>query len=128
LLRTIQFYILIFILCTDSNLQKNDLIGNYEGIIPCADCPGIKMVLQLCKNSKYRSSLTYIDRNTNFTETGLWSLQKSEEKKETIINLESEKTKSRTYLLVLNNSTLELLDSERKRIKSNLNFKLHRNN
>ena len=39
-----------------------DWAGVYEGITPCADCPGIKMRLTLQKDGRYELSTQYLER------------------------------------------------------------------
>ena len=39
-----------------------DWAGTYEGITPCADCPGIRMQLTLQPDGRYELSTQYLDR------------------------------------------------------------------
>lgn len=39
-----------------------DWAGSYEGVAPCADCPGIKMRLTLQADGRYELSTQYLDR------------------------------------------------------------------
>ena len=39
-----------------------DWAGVYEGVMPCADCPGIRMRLTLYKDSRFELSTQYLDR------------------------------------------------------------------
>jgi len=39
-----------------------DWAGVYEGITPCADCPGIKMRLTLQKDGRFELSTQYLER------------------------------------------------------------------
>jgi uncharacterized lipoprotein NlpE involved in copper resistance len=47
-----------------------DWNGFYEGTLPCADCPGIKTTIELKDDNTFTQQLEYLDRNTEFTETG----------------------------------------------------------
>lgn len=48
-----------------------DWNGTYEGILPCADCPGIKMTLELRDDNTFTERLEYLEKQDgNFTETG----------------------------------------------------------
>jgi uncharacterized lipoprotein NlpE involved in copper resistance len=49
----------------DAHTSANalDWEGAYEGIIPCADCEGIKTNLILNKNKTYRLSTTYLGKS-----------------------------------------------------------------
>lgn len=46
----------------DSVENMSDYLGCYEGVLPAADCPGIKTQLTLYKNNAYRLVSEYIDR------------------------------------------------------------------
>lgn len=39
-----------------------DWAGTYEGVTPCADCPGIKLRLTLRADGRYELSTQYLDR------------------------------------------------------------------
>jgi uncharacterized lipoprotein NlpE involved in copper resistance len=39
-----------------------DWAGRYEGVLPCADCPGIRTRLVLTADGRYELSTQYIDR------------------------------------------------------------------
>ena len=48
----------------DLHNSKNSLdwAGTYEGVLPCADCPGIKTRLTLNKNGTYELRAEFLDR------------------------------------------------------------------
>lgn len=39
-----------------------DWAGTYEGVTPCADCPGIRMRLKLQRDGRFELSTQYLDR------------------------------------------------------------------
>lgn len=43
----------------DTSQNALDWAGSYQGVIPCADCPGIKVTLQLDANQRYKLSRYY---------------------------------------------------------------------
>ncbi|KKO49021.1 hypothetical protein VT06_08510 [Arsukibacterium sp. MJ3] len=43
----------------DTSQSALDWPGRYQGVIPCADCPGIKLTLQLSANQQYQLSRYY---------------------------------------------------------------------
>lgn len=50
-----------------------DWNGIYSGILPCADCEGIKTDIELHKNGTYRMARKYLgQRDTLFTESGMF--------------------------------------------------------
>lgn len=48
----------------DGHTSQNsiDWAGLYEGVLPCADCPGIKTRLTLNRDGSYERSSAYLDR------------------------------------------------------------------
>jgi len=50
----------------DMHTSQNSLdwAGVYEGVLPCADCPGIKTRLTLSRDGSYELSSLYMDRDT----------------------------------------------------------------
>lgn len=52
-----------------------DLWGIYEGIMPCADCPGIEVKLELCNNDTYKLTSNYLEREFTTFEEGNISIQ-----------------------------------------------------
>lgn len=63
----------------DSHHAANslDYWGEYTGTFPAADCPGIKIKLQLNRDMTYTMDYDYIDRNSRFTEKGSYSINKN---------------------------------------------------
>lgn len=47
-----------------------DYYGLYKGVTPAADCPGIETTLTLNTDNTFTLRLVYIDRDTQFDETG----------------------------------------------------------
>ncbi|MFV0170207.1 copper resistance protein NlpE N-terminal domain-containing protein [Empedobacter falsenii] len=47
-----------------------DWIGTYEGVLPCADCPGIKTTVTLNKDETIKIVSDYMKGNTTFEEQG----------------------------------------------------------
>ncbi len=59
------------------------LLGTYEGVTPCADCPGIRTELTLVKDSEslaegtYRLSMTYLERDAEpYLAAGFWTTER----------------------------------------------------
>ncbi|MCG2612284.1 copper resistance protein NlpE [Flavobacterium sp. SM15] len=55
----------------DSHTSENalDWNGSYQGVVPCADCPGIETKLTLNKDKTYELSVLYQDREKQPTIT-----------------------------------------------------------
>lgn len=55
----------------DTTRTSVDWDGQYVGVVPCADCPGIEMVLDLKDGDTYRLTETYQEKGEKpFVETG----------------------------------------------------------
>jgi uncharacterized lipoprotein NlpE involved in copper resistance/heat shock protein HslJ len=64
----------------DSHISRNSLdwAGVYEGVLPCADCPGIKTRLTLGGDGTFERQTLYLDRETvPRTELGQFTWQAS---------------------------------------------------
>lgn len=56
---------------THSAQNSLDYLGRYQGILPCADCPGIETTIELTEDFSYVMTRTFLERNVKpFTETG----------------------------------------------------------
>jgi uncharacterized lipoprotein NlpE involved in copper resistance len=101
--------------CSSFDGLTSELEGSYDGILPCADCPGIEMILVLKSKAKYESTMTYMDRRVTNKETGVWFVKRDKgEKGERIyIELDNSKAKTKTFFLLINNTTFELLDADK---------------
>jgi len=49
----------------DNSRVSVDWDGTYSGIIPCADCEGIFIVITLNKNSTYEMTMNYLGKSTD---------------------------------------------------------------
>lgn len=64
---------MLFISChSQKNLHQGNLTGDYQGIIPCADCEGIKTNIRL-KDKTFEKTSIYLGKDVNlFTTKGTW--------------------------------------------------------
>ena len=99
---------------------------NYVGTLPCADCEGVDVSLQLNKDSSYILNSFYKgsrgdSTNNHSKETGAWSIHKADTLY--IIN-----TNNRSTKYIKTDSTLTQLDGEGKVITGHLAsmFVLHK--
>lgn len=60
---------------SDNSRTSIDWVGTYEGILPCADCKGIKTILTLNKNESYALTQEYQDKKLTLSDSGplYWS-------------------------------------------------------
>lgn len=49
----------------DNSQNSLDWNGTYEATLPCADCPGIKIILTLIQDNTFTLSSTYQESNTS---------------------------------------------------------------
>lgn len=123
---------------TIANNEKEDTVESisvYEGILPCADCEGIKTILKIdVVANKFQLSTTYQGKQPekSFTEKGNINTEKGLEKDPdgTIFILNWDKPeKDQTYYgyYSKNPEKLYLLDRNKKVIKSKLDYFLELN-
>ena len=51
-----------------NEIDLDNVAGTYEGTLPAADCPGIKMVLTINADSTYQMTQDYMDRKDGHDE------------------------------------------------------------
>jgi beta-lactamase class A/heat shock protein HslJ len=62
----------------DNSMTSLDWDGTYEGILPCADCEGIKTVIKLNKDQTYSLQLNYLGKdNKTFESIGTFCWDQS---------------------------------------------------
>jgi hypothetical protein len=121
----------------DSATAKSpmQLVAQYRGVLPCADCPGIDTTLSLLANSpndldhtRYVLKSSYQERNNTFTETGTWTIVHGtpDHPGATVYQLKPKDGGQPTNFLRISDNEILQLDSERRRIDSKLNFSLKR--
>lgn len=114
-----------------------NLVGIYEGIIPCADCKGIKTELTLyqdianAENNTYILKETYLtDKtgDTTFTSNGKWDILKGiqSDNNATVYFLNYEDPDEARYFLKRGADSVEMLDKDQKAIPSAVNYVLTR--
>lgn len=89
----------------------------YVGTFPCADCSGIQIKLIVYTNHSYELEQTYIGRGAPYIETGTWQ----QEAKNDIPLYILTSGKTTTYYAVVNDHTLQMLDTHANAIVSPFN-------
>lgn len=96
----------------DQHNARNSLsyAGTYEGTIPCADCPGIDMVITLDYKGNYTKKMVYQGKepDNTFTSSGVFVW----DDKGTVITLQE---KDSEKFMVIENGLL-MLDTDGKKI------------
>lgn len=118
---------------------KPVLIGVYEGVIPCADCDGIKTELSLfqdaanSENNTYTLKETYINSkaktgDTTFSSTGKWDILRGikGDQNATVYFLNYDEPDESRYYLKKSETAIMLLDKEQNVISSKLNYTLEK--
>lgn len=94
-----------------SNINSsNSFSGEYYGITPCADCPGIETTIYFNPESVFIETLKYQERNSSFSDTGRWSISNH------LITVSFSKGGSERFYLVKNDSSIAMLDVNKKEI------------
>lgn len=88
--------------------------GTYEGVLPCADCEGIKTTIMLSKDNTYTKTSEYLGKaNANkFDETGTVELNGDEL---TLTSKDGEKT-----FFKVGEGIITMLDKDKKEIQGEL--------
>lgn len=113
------------------------LISIYEGLMPCADCEGIRVELSFyqdiinAENNNYVLKETYLGVNTADTEfiaKGKWDIIKGikTDKDASVFVLNYDSADECRYFLKESDSTIVMLDQDQNRIISGLNYTLHK--
>jgi len=144
-------FILALVACSGKTKDKNALLNKqvllpdnnsvivYEGILPCADCEGIKTTLTLFQNNlkkqyTYRLQEEYLGQSNGkiFETTGKWNALKGTQQDPKAIvyqlavqNDDPEDSDVINYLIV-NKNTIKMIDEEMNEYESKLNYTLSR--
>jgi copper homeostasis protein (lipoprotein) len=101
----------------DNSEVSVDWAGTYLGVLPCADCPGIRTSLTLNEDNSFKKVSKYLDRNVEpRVETGKFSWDGTGSK--ITLTFAEEGATSEQYLVGENQ--LFVLDGEGKRIEGEL--------
>ena len=139
-------FLLVLVACSGNNGNKidtvnhttstgNSALGVFTGVLPCADCEGIETTITLKENKvknerTYSLKEVYIGQGSNkpFETKGTWTIIKGTPLDPNAIvyqlavdNDDPEDSDVVNYLVV-DNSTLKLLDDEMNEIDSKLNY------
>lgn len=104
----------------------NTLPASFAGVLPCADCPGIKYHIEFHEDGSYRMRTTYLEHGDNgagknVDDSGAWQLLYEGSR----VTLRSEGNSTTTFA-ISNPDTLRLVDKNGDEFKSELNYDLKR--
>ncbi|MFN3460377.1 MAG: META domain-containing protein [Oceanibaculum sp.] len=100
------------------------LPGTYAGVLPCADCPGIRHELTLRADQSYALRRTYLERNLSEESLGRWHADPA--RRSLILDSAEAGTPEVLRLEIMGNGTLRLLDQTGQPIVSTLPYELNR--
>ena len=100
-----------------------DWAGAYEGVLPCADCPGIDTHLAINADGTFTLEETYRDRGAGHKSTGTWTIE--EDGKRLLLDPDTKDAADRHFEIV-SKDEVRMLDTEGKPIASELNYSLRR--
>lgn len=117
---------------TDSMPSEQIITRVYEGILPCADCPGIRYDLVLenqefVGDGTFKLKMTYLEaengKDSDFESTGKWITLRgdADDINATVYQLNPDSMDAIMNFLVSGDSLI-MLDREQKRIRSGLNY------
>ncbi len=93
-----------------------DWDGKYEGVLPCADCEGIKYIVELKKDGNFFIEQEYLGRETVYQDEGFYKWDASGN----VLHLNSNVS---PLVLKVEENRLKVLDQEGKEISGNLKEK-----
>jgi copper homeostasis protein (lipoprotein) len=105
--------------------NRSQVLAAYEGILPAADCSGLKTELTLKEDGTFYLRETYLatrDGDKAFTSSGRW--RKIKDGKRSIIQLNYDKPAKVYNFLVVDADRIKVLDRQLKEIKSPMNLTL----
>ncbi|MDH7452493.1 copper resistance protein NlpE [Luteimonas composti] len=104
--------------------DRKAFAGRFAGILPCADCPGIEMRLEIASEGTFALRQTYQARDTTTSLTGTWTVD--EAGKRLLLDPDSKDEADRVFEIV-SRDELRALDASGRPIDSTLNYSLRRN-
>ncbi len=96
-----------------------DLPASFTGVLPCADCPGVKHHLNLWPDQVFHLRQTYLEKNARFDDIGRWSVDP--ERQALILRGGREMP---LQFEIKNSETLRKLDIQGRPIESGLPYEL----
>lgn len=99
-----------------NSMNSLDWSGKYEGILPCADCEGIKYIVELKKDGNFFIEQEYLGKETVYQDEGFYKWDASGN----VLHLNSNVS---PLVLKVEENRLKVLDQQGKEITGNLKDK-----
>lgn len=103
--------------------DRKAFAGSFAGILPCADCPGIEMQLEIDADGGFLLRETYQERDTSVGTRGTWTVAADGQR--LLLDPDAKEKDDRAFRIV-SSDELRLLGSEGQAIDSALNYSLRR--
>ncbi len=102
------------------------LPASFAGVLPCADCPGMKYQLEFHEDGSYKLRTTYLEKGPdhkglNVDDAGSWQLVSYNKR----VTLRDDKNNTVTFL-IKDPNTLRMVDAKGDEFTTNLNYDLRR--
>ena len=121
----------------DSTALADSSLGRFVGVLPCADCAGIRTQLRLVaargsgQPTRYEATETYIatrDGDRTYERSGRWTILRGspDDANATIYQLDYDQPQAARNFLKVGDQELRLLDHEQRDIQSLFPHSLHR--
>ena len=111
----------------DVHASIGELPASFAGRIPCADCPGIDVRLNLFPDGSYFQSMTYLERDFTYDDIGRWDARPSlNGTDQNVIELRGEGEQPTLIGISGDGDAVQLLDAEGREITSGMNYTLRR--
>jgi len=106
-----------------AGFDRKAFAGSFAGTLPCADCPGIDMRIDIEADGSFRASETYQDRDTTVEIAGTWTIDA--DGRRLLLDPDSKDEADRHFEIV-SKDEIRMLDTEGKPVESALNYSLRR--
>ncbi|WP_158636400.1 copper resistance protein NlpE [Luteimonas marina] len=106
-----------------AGFDRKAFAGSFAGTLPCADCPGIDMRVDIDADGSFSASETYQDRDTTVETAGTWTIDA--DGRRLLLDPDSKDEADRHFEIV-SKDEIRMLDAEGKPVESALNYSLRR--
>ena len=106
-----------------AGFDRKAFAGDFAGILPCADCPGIEMQLAIDPDGSFVLDETYQERDASFETRGTWTVD--DQGQRLLLDPDSKDEPDRLFQIV-SRDELRMLDSDGQPVDSPLNYSLRR--
>lgn len=106
-----------------AGFDRKAFAGRFSGTLPCADCPGIDMHVEIDADGTFRASETYQDRDTTIETTGTWTIDADGRR----LQFDPDrKDDADRWFGIVSKDEIRMLDSDGNPVQSELNYSLRR--